>query len=288
MENKKTESFKISEIDELKLIYFEILNGSSFCAEKKLYIKHFTEKENYLILKKRIELWDDYSKEGVPHDSELLKNAIENGEWSEQKENKILELKYIISDNEKNIHNIIIQQRAPILKAIQKAKDELLELTYERKQILGRSIEDLVDQDANDYISYVSYFKDEKCKESAFKSYEEFEKIDFNEILKYNRLLSFHYDKISEQKIKKIAAMPFFLNRLSYAKDQLNAFLGVPLNELTHHQINLFSIGIRNLNTLSNTDGSPPDLSLGANPDQLVHWYDIQYSILLGKKNQAK
>ena len=288
MENKKTESFKISEIDELKLIYFEILNGSSFCHEKQLYIKHFTEKENYLILKKRIELWDYYTKEGVPHDSELLKNAIENGEWSEEKENKILEYKYIISDNEKNIHNIIVQQRAPILKAIQDTKNKLSEFIYERKQVLGRSIEDLVDQDVNDYISYVSYFRDEKCQESAFKSYEEFEKIDFNEILKYNKSLSIHHDKISEEKIKKIATMPFFLNKLSYAKDQLNAFLGIPLNELSHNQIGLFSIGIRNLNTLSNAEGNPPDLSLGANPDQLVHWYDIQHSILVGKRNQAK
>lgn len=286
MDNKKV--FKISEIDELKLIYYEILNGSSFDLKKSLFIKHFSEKESYLVLKKRIELFNYYSDQGVPHESELLKNAIENGEWSQQKEDKILELRYAISDNEKNIHNIIHQQRAPILKAIEKNKKQLSEMLFERKQILGRSIEDLVDEDANDYISYVSFYKDEKCKISAFESYEEFEKIEIFEIIKYNKILSAHYDKISEEVIKKLAAMPFFLNKFSYAKERMGDFLGTPLNELTHHQTQLFSLGLRNLNTLSNNDGNPPDLSLGAKPDELVHWYDIQYSILLGKKNQSK
>lgn len=288
MDNKEKTFFKISEIDELRLIYFEILNGSSFCSENNIYIKHFTEKENYLLLKKRIEVWDYYSKEGVPHDSELLKNSIENGEWSNEKENKILELKYLISDNEKNIHNIIVQQRAPILKAIQKAKDQLNEILFERKRILGKSIEDLIDEDINDYISYISFYKDQKCKHSAFNSYEEFEKMNFSEIIKFNKLLSIHYEKFSEEKIKKIAAMPFFLNKFSYTKDKIYDFLGIPLNELSHNQISLFSLGAKNLNTLSNSEGNPPDLNLGAKPDQLVHWYDIQYSILLGKKKQSK
>lgn len=44
---------EISEIEKIELIYYEILNGSSFCSEKEFYIKHFTEKESFLSLKKK-------------------------------------------------------------------------------------------------------------------------------------------------------------------------------------------------------------------------------------------
>lgn len=286
MENK--DELKISELEELKLIYYEITNGTSFAPENSLFIKHFSEKESYLVQKKRIELFYYYLKQGVPHESELLKNAFKNGEWSEEKENKILELKFIISDNERNIQNIIMEQRAIIQKAIDQHKKELIDIVYERKQILGKSIEDLIDEDVNDYISYISFFKDDKCKVSAFESFEEFEKIDFQDILKLNKILSSHYEKISELVIKKIAAMPFFLNKFSYTKDNIGNFLGIPLNDLTHHQNHLFSIGVRNLNVLSNVDGNPPDLSLGAKPINLVNWYEIQHSILISKRNQSK
>lgn len=286
MENQK--NFKISEIDELKFIYYEILNGSSFEPKKSLFIKHFSEKENSLLLKKRVQLFNYYCEQGVPHESELLKNSIENGEWSEQKEEKILELKYKVSDNEKNIHNIIPEQRPKIIRAINKDKKELSEMLYEKKQILGRSIEDLIDEDINDFISYLSFYKDEKCKISQFESYEDFEKIEVSEIIKYNKILSAHYNKISEEIIKKISVMPFFLNKFSYSKDRMGDFLGVPLNDLTHNQFQLFSLGIRNLNVLSNVDGEPPDLSLDKTPAEAVHWYDIQHSILISKRKESK
>ena len=82
----------ITELDELRLIYFEVVEGFSFDSNSRLYVKHFTDKENHLILKKRIELFKYYSSEGVPHESQLLKNAIENEEWSKDKEDKILDL----------------------------------------------------------------------------------------------------------------------------------------------------------------------------------------------------
>lgn len=286
MDNKK--EIKISEIDELKLIYYEIINGSSFAPENYLFIKHFSEREAYLVQKKRIELFYLYVKEGVPHESDLLKSSIENGDWSEEKENKILELKYAISDNEKNLGNIIEQQRPFIKKIIDKHKEDLSNLQLERKQILGTNIEDLIDNDINDYVSYISFFKDEKCKISAFESYEKFEKIDFIDILKLNKILSFNYQKISELVIKKIATMPFFLNKFSYSKENISHFLGVPINDLTYNQVNLFSNGIRNLNILANVENTPPDLNLEAKPDDLVNWYDIQHSILISKSKESK
>ena len=280
-------NYKISEVDELRFIYYEISRGKAFVKELGIYLKHFSEEDSYLLLRKKIELFDFYLSEGVPHESELLKNAIENEEWSEEKENKILELKYRISDNEKNIHNIIVQQQGFIQRMIDNAKKELNEILDDRKGILGRSIEDLIDDDIEDYLCFLSVFKDEKCETHYSESYDEFQKLDNSEIYKLNYYLNRAHKKYSEENIKKIACLPFFLNKFSYAKDNIESFLGKPFNYLTNYQINLFSFGTRNLNTLTHAKGSPPDISLEAKVSDVSHWFDIQHSILISKQNES-
>jgi len=279
--------YNISEIDELKLIYYEIIRGSSFEPGLCLYVKHFSELESFLLLRKRIELFRFYSKEGVPHELELLKNALATEEWSEEKENKILELKYRISDNEKNIHNIIVQQQGFIQRMIDNAKKELNEILRDRKGILGRSIEDLIDEDVEDYLSYISFFKDERCTIPFLLTYEEFEKLEPQEINKFNIGLGNTYARFSEENIKKIACLPFFLNKFSYSKERIDGFLGKSVNSLTNNQTSLFSLGVRNLNVLSHAKGSPPDISLEAKPLDVLKWYDIQHSLILTKQNES-
>lgn len=286
MEKNKNSSYIETEL--LKLIYYEIINGSSFDSENSLFVKHFSEKENFLIQKKKIELFYEYSRQGIPNESELLKSAIQNEQWSTEKEDKILELKYAISDNEKNINTIIAQQRPLIKKAIDKDKEKLSKLIEERKNTLGKSLEDLMADNLNEYFSFISLFKDEECKIPAFSSFEEFEELDFLKLIKLNESIISIGDKFSELNIKKIAVMPFFLNKFSYSKEDITKFLGIPVYKLTYNQSLLFSNGIRNLNILENTESQPPDLSLDGTIDSLVNWYDIQNSILISKRKQSK
>ena len=276
----------ISEIDELKLIYFEILEG--FCSDKKTgyYIRHFTDNDSHLVLKKRSELFDFYQQEGVPHETDLLKAAIANEEWSAAKEDKILELKYHISDNEKIIQGIIPEQRGNIEAIIQSKREELDELLFERKHTLGRGIEDLVDDDVNDYVLYLSFHKDRELKEKLNPTYEDFQKSHGKIIETLNTRLSVNYHKYFEDNLKKISALPIFLNKLSYSKDDMASFFGKPIIELSHHQCYILSLGLRNINVLQNSDGHPPDLNLEAKVSDLVQWYDIQHSIQIAKKKQ--
>lgn len=278
----------ISELDELKLIYFEILEGLSYDCQSSLYVKHFSDKESHFVLQKRFELFKYYLSEGVPHESELLKNAIDNEEWSEAKEEKILSLKYIISDNERNLPNIIWQQRLIIQNVIEQHKKELAEMLFERKHVLGRNIEDLIDEDVNDYVIYLSFFNDRKLKNPITKTYEEFQEWEPSKIQNLNKILSEQYSKFSEEKIKGISVMPMFLNKLSYAKDNISAFLKKPISQMSHHQSYLFSLGVRNINILNNAKGNPPDLNLDAKIKDIVNWYDIQNALNIGKRNQQE
>jgi len=280
--------YQISEIDELRLLYYEIIQGSSYQPEIKLFVKHFSERDSFLLLRKRIELFHKYSDDGVPHEKELLANAIANEEWSEEKEHYILTLKYHISDNEKTIHNIIPQQRKGIEKIIENKRIELQNILIDRKGILGKSIEDLIDEDIGDYLSYLSFYKDENCKIPYIDFYEDFQNLEVQDINKLNSFLNKEYRRFSEENIKKVACMPFFLNKFSYSKEDIQSFFGIPVNDLTNNQTLLISLGVRNLNTLSQAEGAPPDINLDGKAFDIAKWYDLQASLMIAKRNQSK
>lgn len=278
----------ISEIDVLKLIYFEILDGFSYDPKSSLYIKHFSDKDSHSILKKRTELFYYYEKEGVPHESYLLKTAIDNEEWSKDKEEQILQLKYEISDNERNLPNLIYQQRPIIEKIINERKKQLSEILFERKQVLGRNIEDLIDDDVNDYVIYLSFYKDSELTEHVEKTYEDFQLWEPTNINELGASLSEQYKKFSEDNLKGIASLPMFLNKLTYVKNDISKFLNKSISSMSHHQSYLFSLGTRNLNVRENTKGSPPDLNLDAKIKDVAAWYDLHYSLNIGKRNQQE
>ncbi len=277
----------ISELDELRLIYYEILDGCSFDSESSFYIKHFSDRESALIVRKRAELFRYYINAGVPHESDALKAAIANEEWSQDKEDNVLSLKYEISDNERCIHNIIPEQRGGIEAAIEATKQKLGEALFERKQVLGRTVEDLIDDDVNDLVVYLSFFKDSKLTIPIEPTYEDFQNWEPDRISELNARLNAHYRRISEDKLKGISCLPLFMNKLGYAKDNISIFLGKTACEFTHNQSFIFSFGIRNINLLSTAKGSPPDLNLEAKISELVRWYDLQHSLNIGKRNSS-
>jgi hypothetical protein len=278
----------VSQLDSLKLIYYEILDGYTYNPDPPIFVKHFTEKESHLLLVKKLELNKFYSESEVPTEKQLLQNALESGEWTQVKEDKILELKYILSDNEKLIHDIIPEQRGWIESQLAKHRKELVEIYTERKAVLGRSIEDLTDEDVDDFISYISCFKDEKLTIQLADSYDDFQALEISELYKYSRILSSIYGTFDEEKIKQLACMPFLLNKLSHCKEDVYGFFGKPLIELSHNQIHLISLGIKNLNTLNRAEGSPPDLNLEGTIQQVTSWYDMQFSMQLAKSKQSK
>lgn len=278
----------LSDVEEAKLIYFEVLDGYNFDPEAGLYIRHFTDRDSSLILRKRDELFHYYSSQGVPHEDDLLRAAIENEEWSQDKEDHVLSLKYQISDNERNIHNIIPEQRSGIEKIIEDTKNQLADALFERKNILGRNIEDLIDDDVSDYIVYLSFFKDRELSQHLEPDYDTFQNWDPSKINELNLRLGFHYRRFSERNLKGIACLPMFINKLGFSKEDVSTFLGKPIIDLTHNQNFIFSYGVRNLNVLPTAKGNPPDLNLDAKLDDVIRWYDLQHSLNIGKKNSQE
>lgn len=279
---------RAQEVEKLRLLYFQVLDGVSWDEGNGFFIKHFSEQESYLLALKKNSLTKRYTREGVPADIELLKNAITNEDWSEEKENKVLFYRQAIVDNERNLTNLILQQRAMIEARIESDRKELIALISERQEILGKSIEDLVEDDVNEYVTYLSFYKDKKCTQPLFSTYEEFQSQELEDILKLSHSLFEYSKEINDDVIQKIAGMPFFLNKFSYCKDNFYYFLGIPLAQLTHHQNYLFSLGSRNLVAAQQSKGTPPDINTVQSLEEVVKWYNREYALITSRAQASQ
>lgn len=277
---------KLTEADELKMVYQEIVEGCSF-SPKGFFIRHLCEIEQIEIARKRIEFIDKYVKQGVPTEDERMTRLRDDGEWTNAKEADILAYRQTISDNEKLLHTIIPQQQEAIQKIIAEHKKSLITLLLERKTLIGTTAEELAEKDATYFMSYLSLYADKKCTKPLFEKWEDFETLDEQEMNVYLEAMDEVFAKLKEMNIRKISALPFFLNAFSYSKEDISTFLNKPVAYLTSFQIHLFSLGSRNLNILSQSEGSsPPEYFDKVNAEDIIRWYDTQYSIILGKRKQ--
>jgi hypothetical protein len=278
----------ITTIDNLKLLYQEIVEGCSLSDDRSVCFKHLNEIEGIEVLRQRLVFFRKYIAKGIPSEKSRLKEVIESEQWSAQKEDDIISLKYAIGDNEKNIVNIIAQQQAMIRRAIEEDKNKLGALLLERSQVLGVTADELSDTDASNYTLYLSAYKDRACTTRMFSSWEEFESMSNEELDQLVNMMESCMSKFSDKNIRELSVLPHFLNSFSYCKDRIEAFLNKPVSIMTGYQMHLLSLGVRNLNILSQSQGSPPELLGDTSPEQIIKWYDLQFSIILGKRNSAK
>lgn len=275
----------LSEFDSLRLIYQEIIEGCSISKDGTIFLKHLTDIDNIEVLRQRIVFLNYYLSKGIPSESTRLKELIESSEWSLEKEDQILSLRYSISDNEHNLRNIIPQQQASIKYGIEMDKKKLISLLTERHLTFGTTAEEMSNRDSSNFFGFFSAYKDRKLTIPFFKNWEEFDELDNDEHDKFQVLVNENYEKFSDKNIKGLACLPIFLNAFSYCKEDLVSFLNKPIALLSSNQLHLFSLGERNLNILSKTKASPPELLDDIKISDIVSWYDLQYSVILGKRN---
>jgi hypothetical protein len=277
----------ISEIDELKMVYQEIIEGCTY-SPKGFFIKHLTELEQIELTRKRIEFIQSYVDAGVPLEADTLTRLKEQGEWSNEKDEDIKAYRQTISDNEKFLGTIIPEQQGAIKKIIEQHKKSLWDLIVEKRTLVGTTAEDLSERDGTYFLAYLSLYRDRFCKERLFTSWEDFESLEEDDSQMYLKAIDSSMSRINDMNVRRIGALPFFLNAFSYCRENVHTFLNKPVCELTNYQVHLFSSGTRNLNILSQAEGNPPDYFDKVTSDEILKWYDTQYSIILGKRNKTR
>lgn len=277
---------KPSEIDELRMVYQEIIEGCSYSSEG-FFIKHLCDLEKIELTRKRIEFINKYIKEGIPTEKERLLHLKETEEWGGTQESDIFAYKQTISDNEKLVNTIIPQQQEAVKRIILEHKRSLFALLMQKKTLIGTTAEELADKDGSYFLAYLSLFADRECSKPLFSSWEDFDSLEENESNRYLNAIDDILCSLSEQNVRRISVLPFFLNAFSYSKETIHTFLNKPISRLTDYQVTLFSLGARNLNILSQAEGSPPEYFENTPIDEILRWYDLQYSIIIGKRKQS-
>lgn len=275
-------------LEKLKIIYYEIVAGCSYVANLDIYIKHFSDLDNIEITRTKNNLLNQYIKDGIPSYKDRIAFLKEQGEWLDKDEENITFLKTLIHDNEKNLKTIIAQQQGAILQVIKDKRLELTSALIKKRNLVGSTAEEFAERDTINYMAYRGIFKDPFCNERLFKSLEDFQNLEDEKLDLYTDSMDLALNDLNEENIRKIAAMPFFINIFSYVKDDVSTFFKKPMTELSNYQFLLISLGSRNLGILSATEGEPPEIITDNDIQQRVDFFDKEYSVLLGKRKPTK
>jgi hypothetical protein len=131
----------------------------------------------------------------------------------------------------------------------------------------------------------ITFFKDRECLTPLLKQ-EDFDNLDSSEINSLLTLFELTVMNFSEKNIQKISVMPFFLNSFMHVKDSVDKFFGRAIACLSSYQNVLLQFGVRNCCVLSNGDKTPPDFTEHTKIEDMVKWYDLEYSILVSKNKK--
>lgn len=261
----------------LKKLYKDIVLGYSYIASENIYIKHPCEIDLGLIEDLYIQHFNEAKVRGLPDEKEKIKELCEAEIWSEDKEKKIVTNRREIANLKDTLKKIFIKsQTITINNQIKALEKELKEIFEEKEKLIGTTAEKYANKRSNEMIIHRSYFKDENLKEKLFTD-QVFDEMDSKELTKYILIYNKIIDNFNERNVKKIAALPFFLNVSFLAEDNIFIFYGKPITQLSNFQIELFSNARAYKNVLSK--GANPSEEYYNNLDDLVEWYELNKSI---------
>ena len=233
-------------MDQLRLIYSEILRGYSTCRinGKDVFLKHLNSLDNADIDLKYSYHYDYAVSKGVSTNKEKLVFLDEQEEWNEEDEKKIKDLNSTIKSNILSRKKILLPSQREILsQEIKDNEEKLQNLEIEKLEKLGVTAETIAQKNVNDYYIFFCLHKDPSFSNKLYTE-GEYDDLTDNELLvvinEYNR----KFTQLTQDNIKKIALNGFFLNPFSICDDKPFQFYGKPVCDLTYFQIDLFDIPI--------------------------------------------
>lgn len=233
----------LSEID-LFIRFTEIIKGYSTVEYRgsPIFVKHLGCNEKAIFDLRYKQFHKIAVEKGIPTEDQSLETAKREGFWSDNDEIEITKIQsYIerLNITKKNLFKSL--EIKEIQKIIDEQKDKLVNKLTERRNILGKTVEEYASNRSSDYIIYESFYKDEELKEKFF-SIQEFEEMSYEELVEFILLYNSFMQDFVDLNIQKTVLMDFF-NQYFLVLDYPTEFFGLPMVKLTDFQTRIIIYG---------------------------------------------
>jgi hypothetical protein len=228
--------------NDLKKIYLDIINGFSYCENSlySFYIKHTDAYDETEYEDSYFQEFDKNVYKGILTKDQKREMGIKNGLWSQKKQSEYDSTLSGLKTLEDSVKKIFVKsQKAEIEKEIEIEKEKIEEMNKILDSFYYQSAEYFAEKKSNEYLIFRSLYTDRELKNRLFED-REIRELESEESSIYIGLYLVHINRITGDKIKKIAISNFFKENY-YLADNLYNFLGKPIFNLTNYQSHLFS-----------------------------------------------
>lgn len=233
----------LTEID-LFIRFTEIIKGYSTAEYRgsSIFVKHLGCNEKAIFDLRYKQFHKIAVEKGIPTEEQSLEAAKKDGFWSDNDEVEITKIQsYIerLNITKKNLFKSL--EIKEIQNVIDEQKDKLIAKLTERRNILGKTVEEYASNRSSDYIIYESFYKDEELKEKFF-SMQEFEDMSYEELVEFILIYNSFMHDFMDLNIQKTVLMDFF-NQYFLVLDYPTEFFGLPMVKLTDFQVRVIIYG---------------------------------------------
>ncbi len=284
-------SSQISET-ELKIVYFDILNGytkiDNSILGKDLYVKHLNVFDSIGTDKDYKKSFNRAKGLGIPTEEEQLKYLAKEDLWTDEREGELTELKGALLNLEQTKSQLFLKSQIESIKEeISETQQQIDGLTLQRAELMGMTAEIFASKKANEGFMLKVLYDDEKFQTPALPE----EKYDSLSDQKLNELMaqySVRTKNLSMGQLRKIAISTFFVNFFYLAEDNPYTFYGKPIVQLTYYQSELFALG-RYFKHLASEAKTKPPPEIAEDPEKLIEFYETRKNAEeFMEKNEAR
>jgi len=274
-------------VQQCKKLYRDIGLGYCYASYNKAYIKHLTEGDFGTLEDKSQEFIDYAHSKGIGSEKEILIALHENGSWLNSEEElyqfSIQEVRDLIDQRRTLYLKEQVEQIGVFIKEKERALDNL---HVKRSELLSITSESYASRKQQEEVIKISFYKDPEFKTLLYND-EVFDELDIPEIRKVFLLYTSLMLPYCDKNLQKVSVCPFFLNLFSLCEEDVSAFYGKPICNLSVYQSKLLEFSKINTVIIKEEGKGRPD-DYYQDLDKVINWFDTRYQILVGKSAEAR
>lgn len=233
------------------------------------YFKHLTFDDLEVIQDYYISSLDSIKNKGIETNEQKLDNAIDRGDWSEEKETELKLIPTKIKSLQIARHKLKFpQQKQKIDEDIGKFEKTFKELKTLKAIIQYQSAEFYANNWVSEYQIYLTCYNSKNFDKRPW-SYEDYQDLEEKEFSRIQKYYSVFFNDFNDFNLKKAAICPYFRNVFSIGSPF--EIFNKPLIDLTVYQ-NQLLLYAKNFDTIfKNSENIPNELY--DDPEELEKWF---------------